>query len=116
MGRMDAEARKYVDGITPDHRPLFDRVNQLILEGYPEAGPVLSYGMPTYRTGTRKLHVGVWQHGLSLYGWDKDRAAGFTSRHPTLVKGKGTVQLRSQDAADVSDDELRDLIRAALEP
>ncbi|MFD5784451.1 iron chaperone [Streptomyces sp. NPDC126933] len=111
---MNADVRKYIDGIGSEHRPLFDRVERLILEAYPEAGPVLSYGMPTYRVGGRKLHVGVWQHGVSIYGWGTDRDAGFSSRHPELLSGKATIRLRPQDAADIADDELRDFIRAAL--
>ncbi|SHM78722.1 iron chaperone [Actinacidiphila paucisporea] len=112
---MDAEVQAYVNGITSVHRPLFERVHRLIMEAYPEAGLVLSYGMPTYRVGGRKLHVGVWQHGVSVYGWDKERAAPFTSRHPDLVSGKGTIRLRSEQAAGVTDEELGELIRASLE-
>lgn len=115
MVHMDAEVREYVDGIAAEHRPLFDRVHRLVLEVHPGADLLLSYGMPTYRVGRRKLHVGVWRHGVSLYGWDRDRAADFTSRHPTLVRGKATIQLRTGDAADVADDDLRSLIRAALD-
>ncbi len=115
MGHSDAEAQRYIDGIAPEHRPLFDRVHGLILQAYPEAVPVLSYGMPTYRVGTRKLHVGVWQHGVSIYGWGRGRDTGFTSRHPTLVSGKRTIRMRPQDSAHVDDQELRDLIRATLE-
>lgn len=115
MGRMNAGVQTYLDGIASEHRPLFDRLHRLILGAYPEAGLVLSYGMPTYRVGDRKLHVGVWQHGISIYGWDRDRGAAFASRHPNLIKGKGTIQLRSRDAADITDDELSELIRASLE-
>ncbi|WP_030276807.1 iron chaperone [Streptomyces sp. NRRL B-24484] len=111
---MDA-AQEYVDAIAPEHRPLFDRVSGLIMEVCPEAIPTLSYGMPTYRVGKRRLHVGAWQHGISIYGWGRDRDGGFSSRHPSLVSGRGTIRLRSQDAAEVTDDELRDLVRAALE-
>ncbi|MBD0741460.1 iron chaperone [Streptomyces sp. CBMA152] len=111
---MDTEMQTYLDDITPEHRPLFDRMHRLILEAFPDASLALSYGMPTHRTGNRKLHVGVWQHGISIYGWDKDRAAGFTSRHPDLISGKGTIQLRPQDATHITDDELNELIRASL--
>ncbi|MCX5054127.1 MULTISPECIES: DUF1801 domain-containing protein [unclassified Streptomyces] len=113
---MDAEAKNYIDGIAPEHRALFDRVHRLILEAYPEANVVLAYGLPTYRVGNRKLHVGVWQHGVSVYGWDKGAGAGLTSRRPYLVSGKGTIRLRSQDAEGVTDGELSDLIRASLGP
>jgi uncharacterized protein YdhG (YjbR/CyaY superfamily) len=112
---MDADVQTYIDGIASEHRPLFDRVARLILEAYPEAGPALSYGMPTYRVGGRKLHVGAWRHGVSIYGWGKDRDAGFTSRHPTLLSGRATIRIRPRDADDITDDELREFIRAALE-
>lgn len=111
---MDADVQTYLDGTAAEHRPLFDRVHRLILRAYPDAGLTLSYGMPTYRVGDRRLHVGVWRHGVSVYGWDKERAAGFVSRHPDLVSGKGTIRLRSQAAAELTDDELGDLIRASL--
>ncbi len=107
--------RRYVDAIAPEHRPLFDRVHRLVLEACPQAGLALSYRMPTYRVGGRRLHVGVWRHGISLYGWAEDRDAGFSSRHPELVGGRGTIRLRPQDAAEITDDELRDLVRATLE-
>lgn len=116
MSRMDADAQTYIDGIAPAHRPLFDRMHRLILQACPEAGVVLSYGMPTYRVADRKLHVGVWQHGISLYGWNKERSADFVARHPELLSGKSTLRLRSQDAAEITDEELTDLVRASLEP
>ena len=53
---------------------------------------------------------------MSIYGWQQDREAGFTARHPELKTSKGTIQLRPEDAAGIPDDEFRDLARAALEP
>jgi len=110
---VDDAVREYIDGIAPEHRPLFDRVHRLIIEAYPDADLVLSYKMPTYRVGARRLYVGTWKHGLSIYGWHHD--AGFTSRHPEFVASKGTIRLRHADAAGIGDDELGDLVRAALE-
>jgi uncharacterized protein YdhG (YjbR/CyaY superfamily) len=113
-GRVDDAVRDYIDGIAAEHRPLFDRMHRLILEVHPEAVVVLSYGIPAYRVGRRRLYVGAWRHGVSIYGWPQDRDAGFTSRHPELRTGKGTIQLRPEDAAAIPDDEFRDLVRAAL--
>lgn len=114
-GELDDAVRGYVDAIDPAHRPLFDRVHALILDVYPEADVTLSYKMPTYTVGPRRIHVGVWRHGVSLYGWGQDRIGAFTARHPHLHTSKGTIQLRPDDAAAVSDDELRALIHAALD-
>ncbi|MFF0012050.1 DUF1801 domain-containing protein [Streptomyces sp. NPDC005374] len=113
---MDTETQTYVDAIDPGHRPLFDRVHRLILAACPDADIGLSYGMPTYRVGDRRLHVGVWRHGVSVYGWDQEAGAGLLSRHPRLLSGKGTLRLRSQEADDVTDDELTALVRASLGP
>jgi uncharacterized protein YdhG (YjbR/CyaY superfamily) len=114
-GRVDEAVRDYIDGIAAGHRPLFDRLHRLILEAHPDATVVLSYGIPAYRVGRRRLYVGAWKHGVSVYGWQQDHDAGFTSRHPELRTSKGTIQLRPEDAAAIRDDEFRDLVRAALE-
>jgi uncharacterized protein YdhG (YjbR/CyaY superfamily) len=113
---MDQGAAAYIEAIAPEHRRLFDRIHELILALYADASVVLSYGMPTYKVGRRSLIVGVWKHGLSLYGWGQDRDGGFTTRHPDLVTTKGTIRIRPEDAADITDDELRDLVRGALDP
>ncbi|MQA05234.1 MAG: alpha/beta fold hydrolase [Streptosporangiales bacterium] len=110
----DTAARAYVDAIAAQHRPLFDRIHRLVVRAYPDAALGLSYQLPTYRVGRRRLHVGVWKHGVSIYGWDQERDGGFTDRHPQLSSGKGTIRLRPADADDISDDELRGLVESAL--
>ena len=112
---MDKGVRAYIDAIAPEHRPLFDRLHRLVLETHPDATLVLSYQIPTYKVGRRRLFLGVWKHGVSIYGWDQGRDAGFIARHPGLKTGKGTIQLRPDDAAGITDDEFRDLVRAALD-
>jgi hypothetical protein len=71
--------------------------------------------MPTYKVGNRRLYVGTWKHGVSIYSWEQGRAAGFIARHPALKTCKGTIQLRPADAAPISDEEFRYLVRAALD-
>jgi len=112
---MDDAVRSYIDAIDTAHRPLFDRLHRLVLQAYPDATVVLSYQMPTYRVGRRRLFLGVWKHGVSIYGWDRGRDAGFTARHPELKTSRGTIQLRPEAAAGIPDDEFRDLVRAALD-
>lgn len=112
---MDDAVRDYIDAIPKEHRHLFDRLHRLILEVHPDAAVVLSYQIPTYKVGRRRLFAGVWKHGVSIYGWEEGRDAGFSTRHPGLRTGKGTIQLRSEDADAIPDDEFRDLVRAALD-
>ena len=114
-GAMDDAVRDYIDAIAPEHRPLFDRLHRLILEAQPDAAVVLSYQIPTYKVGRRRLFVGVWKHGVSIYGWGQDRDGGFTARHPEVKTNKGTIQLRPEDAAAIPDEEFRNLIHAVLD-
>ncbi len=114
--RVDQAVQDYIDAVAPEHRPLFNRLHLLILHVHPDAAVVLSYQIPTYKAGRRRLYLGAWKHGVSIYGWQQGRDAGFTSRHPELKTSKGTIQLRPDDAAAISDEEFRDLVRAALEP
>lgn len=110
------QVQAYVDAVAPSHRPLFDRVDRLVREAHPGVETVLAYKMPTYVVGDRQLHVGVWKHGLSLYGWDAEHDGGFAARHPELDNGKGTLRLPLDVAAGIPDDELRELVRGALDP
>ena len=104
----------YLDAIDAERRPLFDRVHRLVLEVRPAVELVLSYKMPTYVAGERRLHVGVWKHGLSFYGWQHGRDGGLVARHPDLDSGRGTLRLPVGDAAGISDDELRAFVAAVL--
>jgi uncharacterized protein YdhG (YjbR/CyaY superfamily) len=111
---MDKAVRDYVEAIPPEYRPLFDRIDRLVFGAFPTATVGLSYKMPTYRVDRRRLFVGIWKHGVSIYGWPQGGADRFIAHHPTLRTSKGTIQLGVDDAAAVTDDELRDLVRSAL--
>src|SRR5947209_10601348 len=83
---MDDAVRGYVDAIAVEHRQVFDRLHRLIIETHPGAVVMLSYGIPTYKVGTRRLYVGAWKHGVSIYGWQQGGDAG--SPPDTLRSGK----------------------------
>ena len=112
---MDPAVQSYIDDIDPENRVLFDRIQRLILEVHPDAAIALSYKIPSYEVGKRRLYLGAWKHGVSIYGWPQGREVGFTSRHPGVKTSKGTIQLRPEDADDVTDEEIRDLVRTALD-
>ena len=116
MEAMDDAVREYIDAIAPEHRPLFDRLHRLVLDTFPDAAVVLLYKIPAYKVGRRRLFIGVWKHGVSMYGWDEGRDGGFIARHPGLKTGRGTLQIRPGEAAAISDDEFRELVHAALDP
>lgn len=108
------EVQAYIDDIPAGHQQLFDRLHQLILAEHPDAELSLSYKMPAYKVGSRRLYLAAWKHGVSIYGWGTDRDDGFSARHPDLLASKSTIQLRPEAAAAIPDDEFLGLIRAAL--
>jgi len=113
---VDEDVANYVAAIGPEQRPLFDRLHALVQAEHPEAELALSYGMAGYRVGRRRLNLGVWKHGVSVYGWRNDRNGGFVARHPRLASGKGTIRISPRDAEEISDEELRALLGGALDP
>lgn len=114
--KMDDEARRYIDAIPAEIRPLFDRLQQLIVAAHPDVAVTFAYKMPTYTSGGRRLHLGAWKHGVSIYSWQQDDDGGFVARHPALKTSTGTIRLRPEDAAGISDEEFLGLLRPALGP
>jgi uncharacterized protein YdhG (YjbR/CyaY superfamily) len=113
---VDEEMAAYIEAIPPEHRPLFDRLHGIIRAAHPDAEMALSYGMASYRVGARRLNLGAWKHGVSVYGFRRDNDGGFVQRHPEMWSGKGTIRIRPRDAGGISDEELRALLGGALEP
>lgn len=81
---MDQAVVDYIEAIPAQDRALFDRVHRLILDACPDAVVRLSYGMPTYKLGKYRLHVGSWKHGASIYGWKGRGDGGFTPAIPSF--------------------------------
>jgi hypothetical protein len=111
---IDPAAQAYIDEIEPEQRTIFDRFRDLVVELHPDVEVTFAYKMPTFVVGDRRLHVAAWKHGMSIYGWSADHDGGIVARRPELSSGKGTLRLPVAAAADISDDELRVLIRGAL--
>ena len=72
---MSDGVRRYRDEMDSEHRPLLDRLHQVIVATCPDTEATLSYGMPAYRVGRRRLNIGAWKHGLSLYTYRRPGTA-----------------------------------------
>lgn len=107
---MDAAAQGYIDAIPETHRPLFDRLHSLILDLYPDAAVLISYGIPTYRVGRGRVYLGLWKGGVSLHAVPVE---AFRERHPAIKTGKGSLNFRVTD--DVPEADVREAIRQAIE-
>ncbi len=108
------DVQTYLDGIAPEHRPMWDRIDRIVRTLHPDVELRITYDMPTFVVGEHRLPVGVWKHGLSLYGLHESNDAGFIGRHPELSSGRGTVKLPTARAVDFSDEELTAMLTAVL--
>ena len=103
-----------MDDIAPEHRPMWDRLEGLVRELFPGVEVRITYDMPTFVVGEHRLPVGVWKHGLSLYGLHEGNDAGLIARRPELSSGRGTVKLPTTQADTFTDAELRATLEAVL--
>lgn len=108
------DVNAYVTAIPVEDRALLHRLERIIKETYPGLAPQISYNMLCWRRGQRRLYVGSWKHGLSIYGWSQGRERSVTDLHPGLKSSKGTIRLTPAKATELTDSELRILIVAAL--
>ena len=89
MAPIPPDVQAYIDDIAPEHRALWDRIERLVRVLHPDVELILTYDMPTFVVGEHRLPVGVWKHGVSIYGVHEDNDAGFITRHPELSSGRG---------------------------
>ncbi len=109
---MTESVQTYIESVTDERRELFDRLQALILGLYPEAEIVLSYGVPSYKMPTGRVHLGYWKHGVSVYPGSRPIPA-FQAACPTIKTSKGTISLKLSD--DIPTEALITAIRAAVE-
>ena len=111
---MDEAVQGYVDGIPKEQKPLFDRLQSLILELYPDAEIVISYQVPTYKARGGRVSLGLWKDGVSLYTTDPQHIEKFKSRHPTIKTGKASLNFRLTD--ELPEKDVREVVNRAIQP
>ena len=79
----------YIAAQSPEAQPRLRELRATIRAAVPEATEVISYGMPTYKYGGRRVHFGAAKRHCALYGSAIDVFANELRDSRTL---KGTVQ------------------------
>ena len=110
---MDEAVQRYVEAIPAEQRPLFDRLQSLILELYPDAEVVISYQVPTYKAKGGRVSLGLWKSGVSLYTTDPRHIEDFKTRHPAVKTGKASLNFTLTD--ELPDQDVRDVVKRAME-
>lgn len=109
---MDRSVRKYIESVSGERRLLFDRLEKIILDLYPEAEVAIAYGVPTYGTKPARVGLGYWKEGVSFYPYSGSVLDGFRAEHPAIKTTKGSINFRVTDRVPVA--ALKKLIRQAM--
>jgi uncharacterized protein YdhG (YjbR/CyaY superfamily) len=110
---MDEAFERYIDAIPPEQRPLFDRLQSLILELYPDAEIVISYQIPTYKAAGGRVSLGLWKEGVSLYTTDPQHIDEFKSQHPAIKTGKASLNFRVTD--ELPENDVKKVVNRAMQ-
>ena len=106
---MDLAVQQYIEAIPATHRPLFDRLQALILDLYPTAEIVISYKIPTFKVGRKRVYLGLWKEGVSLHAVSVD---DFKQKHPTIKTGRGSLNFKITD--EVPGEDVQVVIKQAI--
>ena len=97
----------YIAAQSPEVQPRLRALRAAIRLAAPDATEVISYGMPTYKQGGRRVHFAAAKGHCALYGSAMDQFADELRNFKTL---KGTVQFPLHQ--HVSEDLVRKLVSA----
>src|SRR5215216_1793984 len=110
---MNPDVQRYLDAVSDDRRPLFDRLQALILGLYPKAEVVIWYGMPTFRAKAGWVALANQKNWVSLYTNSPYHIAGFKAKYPKFKTSKACLNFRPDDPFPAA--EIKKVIRHAIE-
>jgi len=77
---LNKEVQDYIDSIPEDRKPLFSKLQSLILELYPNAEVKTWYRMPTFRAKSGWVALANQKHYVSLYTNSAEHIREFTAK------------------------------------
>jgi uncharacterized protein YdhG (YjbR/CyaY superfamily) len=110
---LNKEVQDYIDSIPEDRKPLFGKLQYLILERYPNAEVNMWYKMPTFRAKTGWVALANQKHYVSLYTNSAEHIREFKAKYPAIKTGSACLNLRLKDP--VPEDAIKGVIEHAME-
>jgi uncharacterized protein YdhG (YjbR/CyaY superfamily) len=101
----------YIEAQSSDAQRRLREMRAVIREAVPDANEVISYGMPTYKVGGRRVHFAAAKGHCALYGAALDAVGDELRPYKTL---KGTVQFPLD--TPIPRELVRRLVLAKLQP
>ena len=110
---MNKEVQRYIDALPEERKPLFLKLQALIVGLYPDAEVLMWYRMPTYRLKPRWVALANQKSYVSLYTNSPLHIAEFKARHPAIKTGKACLNFKVTDVVPAA--ALKKVIRHAME-
>ena len=105
--------KHYIDAVQDERRQLFDTLQTMIMDLYPDADVVMSYKIPTYKVKPGWVALGYWKNGVSLYTNGPHHIMEFEKKYPAIKTGKGSINFKITDVVPETD--LKQVIKHAVE-
>jgi uncharacterized protein YdhG (YjbR/CyaY superfamily) len=110
---MNKEVQRYIDPVPEERKPLFLKLQTLILGLYPNAEVLIWYRMPTYRIKPGWVALANQKSYVSLYTNGAHHIGEFKAKYPRIKTGTGCINLKVTDEFPVA--ALKKVIRHAIE-
>ena len=110
---MNKEVQQFVDAVSDERRPFYDKLHALIMGLYPDAEVGISYGIPTYKAKGGRVGLGYWKDGISFFPFGGKYLDEFRAKYPAIKTGKGTINFKLTDKIPVG--ALKKIIKLAIE-
>ena len=110
---MNPDVQRYLDALPEERKPLFAKLQDLILGLYPKAEVVIWYGMPTFRARRGWVALANQKNWVSLYTNSPHHIAAFKAKHPKFKTSKACINFRPADPFPAAD--IKQVVRHAIE-
>lgn len=104
---------EYIENASKDSQTVLRELRRVVREAAPDATERISYGMPSYIKGRRRVYFGVAKTHIGLYGISAPVLDRYREEVSPYVGEKGTVRLPLDEALPVG--LVRKLVRARME-
>jgi uncharacterized protein YdhG (YjbR/CyaY superfamily) len=104
---------EYIENAPKDSQTKLREIRRAIKEAAPDATERISYGMPSYIKGRRRVYFGVAKAHIGLYGISAPVLDRYKEEVSPYVGEKGTVRLPLDEELPVG--LVRKLVKARME-
>ena len=110
---MNEEVTAYIDTVSDERKPLYEKLQTLVMDLYPEARIVMTAQIPTYRLKFGWVGLGYTDDGVSLYTSGPQHLVEFRKSNPSIKATKNSIEFKLTD--DIPEDDVQQIVKHAFE-